>query len=86
MSRLFKDETGTNLTAYIRDRRMDRARELLTSEPELAVGEIAVRCGYPDVNYFSYSFRATVEVSPSTYRVHSIAGRSASAPGEARVD
>lgn len=71
LSRLFKDETGTNLTAYIRDRRMDLARELLASEPSLPVGEIAVRCGYSDINYFSYSFRASVGVSPSTYRAAS---------------
>lgn len=68
LSRLFKDETGKNLTSYIRSKRMDYARHLLATDLKLSIGEVAHECGYTDVNYFSYSFRTYVGVAPSVYR------------------
>ncbi len=68
LSRLFKDETGQNLTTYIRDARMEQACTLLISHPDLSIADIAARCGYADVNYFSYSFRTCMGVAPSVYR------------------
>lgn len=74
LSRLFKDETGQNLTTYIRDARMEQACELLAEHPDLSIADIAARCGYADVNYFSYSFRTCMGVAPSVYRSNHVVG------------
>ena len=68
LSRIYKEETGQNLTAFIRQCRMEEAKVLLLKEKDLTVQEIASMCGYQDMNYFSYSFRQFFGTPPSTFR------------------
>jgi len=74
LSRLFKDETGGNLTAYIREKRMQAASDLLKTELNTTIGDIALKCGYADVNYFSYCFKQQFGFSPSAYRTFQAEG------------
>lgn len=64
------DASGTTVAAWIRRRRLDRARaELLDPAlADLTVGRIAARCGLPDPAHFSRLFRAAYAVSPSDLR------------------
>jgi AraC family transcriptional regulator, positive regulator of tynA and feaB len=60
---------GQSVVRYLRDLRLDRARELLaTAPPELTVGAIAYRCGYTDLSAFGKAFRRRFGVSPSDCR------------------
>lgn len=52
---------------YLSTLRIWRAKELL-SAPELAVKEIAARCGFSDASYFCRQFRKSVGLSPGEYR------------------
>ena len=52
---------------YLQQFRIGKARELLISST-LSVGEIAVRCGFDDLFYFSNLFRRLTGVSPRGYR------------------
>lgn len=67
VSRLFRRETGKQLSEYITDVRMEQARNLLLVT-SLPVGEIAYRTGYNDLAYFSKVFRTRNGVTPAQYR------------------
>jgi AraC-like DNA-binding protein len=71
---LFKLETGYAPAEYIRRRRVDEARRLL-SEPDLSVKEIAARTGFEDSFHFSKVFRKIDGLSPTRYREAVLAGR-----------
>lgn len=66
-SSIFKKETKLTFVNYLLHLRMEAAKELLRTT-DLKAFEIAERVGYADPNYFSFSFRKAVGVSPKEYR------------------
>ncbi|WP_394620089.1 AraC family transcriptional regulator [Lentzea sp. JNUCC 0626] len=64
---LFRASTGMGVTAYVKQQRMARARELLSTGSR-RVAEIAALVGYPDPFYFARQFHAVHGVSPTGYR------------------
>ncbi len=60
--------TGKNTSAYITDVRMSYAQRLLRSDLSLSITDIASKCGYEDIAYFSRMFKQNVGVTPSQYR------------------
>lgn len=66
-SRAFRHATGHPPYAYLLERRLLRARELL-SRPELALGEIARQCGFGGLTQFARAFRRSAGVSASEWR------------------
>lgn len=67
LSTLFKKETGSTLTDYVNQKRIEHAILLLNST-SLQVQTIAQHCGIPDVNYFSKTFKKIVGKTPMEYR------------------
>lgn len=67
LNKLFLDETSMTCMNYLMAMRMNLAKIML-AETELPIGEISVRVGYPDQNYFARVFKRTVGVSPLKYR------------------
>lgn len=67
LSGLFKKETGTNISKYIRTVRIEASRELLR-DTRLQLREVAQSIGYSDANYYAKIFRKEVGISPSEYR------------------
>ncbi|WP_028549429.1 response regulator transcription factor [Paenibacillus sp. UNC451MF] len=67
LSHLFKGETGQNLSDYITDIRMERAKYLL-SHTHLKVYNIARLSGYQSPKHFALVFKQQVGVTPGTYR------------------
>ena len=68
-SRLFKNEMGCNYSDYLTSRRVARARELL-AETALPVQEIAERCGFSEVSYFSSRFKQVTGMTPTQMRTN----------------
>lgn len=66
-SHLFKELTGTTPKNYVEQRRMEAARELLSST-ELSISEIALAVGYQDPFYFSRVFKKNVGIPPTAFR------------------
>lgn len=64
---LFHREVGTSFSAFIRNVRIDKAKELLCGT-QLKLYEVARRAGYSDPKYFSKVFRETTGFSPAEYR------------------
>ncbi len=66
-SRLFKSQTGFSTYEYILLRRIDKAKDLLTST-RLSVKEIAYQAGYNSEENFIHSFQKKVGVTPGVFR------------------
>ena len=69
----YAEETGKNITEYIREKRMKHAEHLLSSTP-LQIQTVALHCGIMDVQYFSKLFKKHSGKTPKEYR-ESIKGK-----------
>lgn len=65
--RLFKEHTGTSPINYIRNLKINYARELLLSDT-YNVKDVAELCGYSDTTIFSREFKKMVGILPSKFR------------------
>ena len=66
-SRKFKSCFGTNLSDYVKERRILRAAELLSST-DRSVSDVASLCGFSDKTQFYKLFRAQFGKTPAEYR------------------
>lgn len=67
LSRLFKQMTGTNISDYIFQTRLEKAKNLL-AQKNLKVQEIAAMVGYDSPAYFSKFFKKATSMTPQGYR------------------
>ena len=67
LSTLFKKETGSTLTEYVNQKRIEHAIFLLNSS-SLQIQMIAQYSGIPDVNYFTKTFKKIIGITPKEYR------------------
>lgn len=67
ISRKFKQEFGRNITDFVSNLRMKKAKILLRN-PEFKICQIAEMVGYKDEKYFSKVLKKMVGVSPNQYR------------------
>jgi two-component system response regulator YesN len=70
LSSIFTKEVGQTYTAFMKELRINKAKQLLTCS-ELKTFEIAKAVGYPDAKYFSRVFKDVTGLSPGDYqRLH----------------
>lgn len=69
LARVFKRETGRSVFDYVRESRVNKAQTYLL-DPALSLTEIAGRCGFRSLSFFSRTFRQLAGMSPSAYRRH----------------
>lgn len=74
LSREFKRKIGKNITDFIMDLRIAKAKELLINTSK-SVSEISNIVGYNSVKHFSKVFAKLTDVAPSVYRRNYIANR-----------
>ena len=67
LSTVFKKETGQNLSKFIKQYRMEQAKDMLENTNKKIVN-ISNETGYPNVSYFCQSFREYYGVSPQKFR------------------
>lgn len=65
--RIFKTITGKTPNGYILSLRMQQAEHLL-SHTSYSISDIALACGFNDINYFSKYFKKQHHLTPSQYR------------------
>ena len=67
LARLFRQETGSSISDFILQQRMQQAFGLLTNT-SLPVGQVAEQVGYENYSYFLTLFRRVSGMTPSQYR------------------
>lgn len=67
LSTVFKQATGTNLSTYLTDRRIEHAKNLL-ADFQYSINEISLMSGYEDSKYFAKLFKKKTSMTPSEYR------------------
>ena len=65
--RIFTEIVGKTITAYVRDRRLQRACMQL-SLTDISITEICFDCGFDSLQAFSRTFKNSCGISPSIYR------------------
>ncbi len=78
LSRTFSKETGTTISQFIRQLRMEKAAELLKSG-KYNVTEAALEVGYSSLSHFSQSFHETFGCCPGLYPLRPMGGEKAKA-------
>ena len=74
LSRLFKKETGVSISDYIREKKVEKAREMLQNS-DMSLPDIASRLSFSSQSHFTQQFRAFTGVTPKKYRVAHSGGR-----------
>lgn len=67
LSRLYKKETGSNLSDYINEIRLMKAKGLLI-DSNLKIYEIAKAVGYESAQYFNRIFKRNINMTPQEFR------------------
>jgi transcriptional regulator GlxA family with amidase domain len=63
----FKEHRGCSPLSYMRDVRLNRARDLLIDpELHLSVMDVAIRCGFASFGHFAQRYRQRFGELPST--------------------
>lgn len=65
--RRFKRTTGITVMKYIQILRLEHAQKLLKKNDQ-AIGDIALRCGFSDIYYFTRCFSKHFGVTPNAFR------------------
>jgi len=66
VSKLFRSETGMGVSIFIRERRLERAKELIRSG-KYTITQISDMMGFCSVTYFSTEFKKKFGMTPSDY-------------------
>jgi signal transduction histidine kinase/DNA-binding response OmpR family regulator/ABC-type xylose transport system substrate-binding protein len=69
--RKVKAVLGTGVTEFIQSQRLDKAGELLLDDSR-SITDVAYELGFSTPSYFSSSFRARYQLSPSEYRARHV--------------
>jgi len=67
LSKLYKETTGTKLSDYILNVRIDKAKELLLRSP-MKIYEISEAVGYRSTQHFITEFKKIVGMTPKAYQ------------------
>lgn len=67
ISRLFKKHMGVTIIDYLIKIRLDKAKELL-EKGDYSIKQISFMVGYSDPNYFTWSFKKYLGLSPIKFR------------------
>ena len=68
MIRYFKSAFDKTPTEYIREYKVNRAREIFLTAPDLTIKEVCDMLGFDDAHYFSRIFKTITGESPREYR------------------
>lgn len=67
VSHIFKTDYGKTVNEFITDLRIKQAKELLKTT-DMSISQIALMCGYANINYFPTIFKKKTGYMPSEYR------------------
>ncbi len=66
--RIFKAQMGESVYRFIRRLRLEKAAEMLALRPDLAVTDVALKCGFTNPSAFAKSFKDHFKVNATQWR------------------
>ncbi|GAA0356940.1 AraC family transcriptional regulator [Bacillus horti] len=69
----FKSMYGQTVFSYIKEARIEKARELLLEREDLSIYDIVIEVGYSSTGHFAKAFREKLGTTPRDYRLQSLA-------------
>lgn len=69
-SKAFNEKFGKGMKSYLNGIRIKKAVELLKSNKNLSISDVAFFVGYESVSHFNRAFREILGISPKEYRIH----------------
>ncbi len=72
LSILFKDATGKTFSAYLEQKRIGSACDIINSEINSQIIEIAIKVGYTNDTTFRRAFKRVIGLNPTEYRKDNI--------------
>ncbi|MCB1298085.1 MAG: helix-turn-helix transcriptional regulator [Microthrixaceae bacterium] len=79
----FRHELGTTFTAWLRERRLERAWERLLVDPQATIADVALASGFGHLGEFSARFKAKFGMLPSAMMREGAAARTSRPAGDA---
>lgn len=67
LNRVFRENTGISMHEFVVGCRIASAKEMLRSQ-EIAIGEVAEKCGFSSFYHFTKTFKKKTGITPSEYR------------------
>ncbi|GAA3404724.1 response regulator [Paenibacillus hodogayensis] len=67
LSRLYKQIAGTRISDHIKEKRLQKAKELLAN-PRLKIQEVATSVGFESAHYFTKVFKKELHMTPQEFR------------------
>jgi|GEM_PF-2794540 len=67
LHRRLQAQTGMSISKFIRNIRLERAKELL-ADPSLPIAAVAIDTGFKDPDYFYRVFKQTFDLTPGAFR------------------
>lgn len=71
LSRLFKEETGSSITEYIQDKKIETAKNMLIYS-EYSIAQISNVLAFPNQSYFTELFRKKTGTTPARFRTNNL--------------
>jgi len=68
INRLFKKEFGLTLHAFLIDKRIGKAKELIAQNQQATLTQIAYEAGFYDQSHFIRNFKKAYSLSPREYK------------------
>ena len=84
MHRIIKEKTQLSITLYIRQKRLERAKNLLMNT-DLRISEIAYKVGIESPQNFSKYFSEAFKITPTEFRSQTVMEQNTSAPENQKV-
>ncbi len=69
INRLFKQHYGLTPHAFMIDKRIQKAKELISIHPESSLTDIAYQAGFYDQSHFIKKFKKVYSLSPNNYKL-----------------
>jgi AraC family transcriptional regulator len=67
-ARMFKKSTGFSPHRYVIALRVERAKDLLRSDDDVSLAQVAARAGFWDQGHFTRHFKRLVGITPKRFR------------------
>jgi two-component system response regulator YesN len=68
LSHLYKTETGENFSNFLKKYRINKAKEILLSDEDIKICDVAFAVGFKDAHYFTICFREITGTTPTGYK------------------